>query len=108
MRRALALAIACGCGGVVSAPAPRPQSISPTGAYRGTQVRVRIAGQSLDALVTHNLGGGDTIDATFHVRIGGVELSGVRWVGSSTLEADVPADLPAGMQQEVVVVDPLG
>ena len=99
------------CEKLVADAGPRPQAVSPAGAYQGQQVRVRVSGTGFDVRGVQRLGGGGEISAQFEIRIGGVTLTDVRYLGDAggteVVDGLVPADLPVGVH-DVELRDPYG
>ena len=99
------------CAQLVADSGPRPQTVIPAGAYRGQEVRVRIAGTGYEVRGVQHLGGGGEVSAQFEVRIGGVALTDVHYLegdgAPDIVEGTVPSDLPLGVH-DVEVRDPYG
>jgi hypothetical protein len=112
-RRALLAVLggAAACAQLDASSGPRPLAVVPSGAYRGQELKVRVSGTGYEVRGVQRLSGGGEVSAQFEVRIGGVALTGVHYLGDAgepgVVEAIVPADLPVGIH-DVEVRDSYG
>ena len=91
------LGTACSGSAPAAGSAPADLSIAPNVGYTGEAVAVVISGSGFLANVSEPQGGGSPIvDTETRAWLGSTELSGVTWVGTSTLTATVPAGLAPG------------
>jgi uncharacterized repeat protein (TIGR02543 family) len=97
---ALAGTLGAACGGSSSSGSgisPADMTISPNVGYAGIAVPAIIDGTGFLAKATQPQGGGPPVLDTQHrAWLGSVELTDVKWQGTTELTGTVPADLPAG------------
>jgi hypothetical protein len=88
---------------------PRPREVVPPSAESHQDTPIRILGEGFRVLVHASYDDPDRslVDNRFTARLGAVELTGVTYVGPTTLEATVQAGLPTGLH-DLEVVDPRG
>lgn len=88
---------------------PRPQQVLPASANNRQDTPIKILGESFQLLIHANYDDPDKnrVDSRFTARLGGVELVGVTYVSSTTLEAAVQAGLSPGLH-DLEVEDPRG
>ncbi len=93
-------ALSCSDGG--SGP-PRPGSMEPSSGLASQSTPVIIRGDGFLARPSEQQsGGGETIDARHRAWLDDAELDGVIWIDAHTLQAVVPAGLPAGPKRLLV------
>lgn len=112
MRRLVALLL-CGCGSV-GPPTPKPESVVPSRIAAGAAAMLTIKGRDFRPDISTDFGRAakSTLLATFTVSLvpstgAAIPLSGVEFVDTETLKAEVPATLPRDLY-DVQVVDPRG
>ncbi|GAC1536018.1 MAG: hypothetical protein NVS2B9_01590 [Myxococcales bacterium] len=107
---AIAALLGAACAGEIpSSFTPRPAVVEPAGGPRALESTVAIRGSNFFVLGVENIGrnGGVTVVEQYRATLGGVPLRAVQRINAGELRATVPAGLPAGAH-ELVVVGPYG
>jgi hypothetical protein len=105
-----AVLAASACSGETVLPPPAPTAIEPAAGFTAAEVPVVIRGEAFYVRGSHGAGGpgGDRASAEYRAWLGGVPLSGVRWVDRATLTAIVPAGTLADGTHDLVLEGPYG
>jgi uncharacterized repeat protein (TIGR02543 family) len=99
---------ACGGSSSSSGTSPANLSMTPNVGYTGAAVPVVISGTGFLAKVTQPQGGGQPVLDTQHrAWLGSTELGSVTWIGTTTLNAIVPAGMAPG-EYDLTVENALG
>jgi len=95
------------CGRSEDLLPPAPSAVVPASAHTAQAVPIVIHGEHFNLVGERHLARGTALDAGFAATLGGVPLTGVRWIDSQTLQAVVPAGL-TGEGLDLVLDGPTG